>query len=194
MRSIVQHVKRRPSSVLSKALPSAAAALLAFGCGGNGGSTYAELPGFFKLNAIAHAEADDETVDCKLDFIVELAGEVSRTDAVVEYVGTMGGEAERSILKPDQSGAGFIADAYSEIQALLILPDHVEINTINVPPGDPNVTSRFWDEIQHFDGRLGPADRITGEWICAPLDVEYGGVQDDSIFAPGTWHTDSTAT
>jgi hypothetical protein len=30
---------------------------------------------------------------------------------------------------------------------------------------------------------------IVGEWLCAPLDTEQGGVVDDAVFADGTWET-----
>ena len=30
---------------------------------------------------------------------------------------------------------------------------------------------------------------ITGEWLCAPLDVEQGGINDDTVFADGTFRT-----
>ena len=34
-----------------------------------------------------------------------------------------------------------------------------------------------------------PDRSISGEWLCAPLDVEQGGIGDDSVFAEGTWTT-----
>lgn len=30
---------------------------------------------------------------------------------------------------------------------------------------------------------------ITGEWLCAPLDTEQGGVNDHRVFAEGSWET-----
>jgi hypothetical protein len=44
-------------------------------------------------------------------------------------------------------------------------------------------------EPRFFDGVLEEDGTINGEWLCAPLDVEQGGINDDSIFAEGTWTT-----
>src|SRR5688572_33392545 len=46
------------------------------------------LPMYFWLNADASTEEDGLTVECDIEYIVEVHGEVSRTDAVVEYVAT----------------------------------------------------------------------------------------------------------
>jgi hypothetical protein len=161
------------------------------GCsnGGEAAVPLVSLPSVFKLEASAETVSGMQTVECGLDFIVELTDEVSRSNRVVEYLGTMGGEARRSILDPDGSGHAFIADSFSEVQVSHRLPDGVEIRSINVPPNPPGVSSRFWDELLQFDGRLGPGDMISGDWICAPLDTDLGDFADDSIFAPGTWFT-----
>ena len=102
----------------------------------------------------------------------------------------MGGEAHRSLLFPDRSGTAFVADAFAEIQVLLTAPDRVHINLINVPPDPPGVSSRFWDEQRHFEGRL-TGDLIDGEWTCAPLDTTFGEVVDNTIFAPGLWFSET---
>jgi len=129
-------------------------------------------------------------VDCALEYIVDIAGEVSRTDDVVEYVGTMGGEARRVLLNPDQSGVAFVADAFSEVQVLLMIPDRVQINLINVPPDPPGVSSRFWEEQTQFNGQL-IGGQIEGEWTCAPLDTTFGETVDDTIFASGFWFSEA---
>lgn len=170
----------------------AAVMLLVAACDG-GHSPAAEPPALpelsFWLRARAETTADSFTVTCALDYIVEIAGEVSRSNEVVEYVGTMGGEASRTILAADQSGVSFVADAFSEIQVLLFVPDRVQIDLINVPPNPPGVVSRFWDEQHRFEGVLA-GNTIEGEWTCAPLDTEIGGINDDSIFAVGAWFTE----
>ena len=168
--------------------------ILCAGCGNGGNDPSADAAALPTLNFWLHASAatkvDGITVECGLDFIVEIAGEVSRTSNVVEYVGTMGGEARRYILNPDESGTGFSADAFSEVQVLLLVPDRVQINMINVPPDPPGVSSRFWDELRHFEGWL-VGDQINGEWTCAPIDTEYNGVNDNTIFAPGNWFSEA---
>jgi hypothetical protein len=149
-----------------------------------------ELPTFFALNAVASAEEGVFTVDCSLEFVVDISGEVSRTDDVVEYIATMGGEAVRNILREDGSGVVLSAFAhYPNLQVLHILPDRVQLVSLDFPPGGPSTGSRFWDELRFFDGTIDANDVIAGEWLCAPLDVEQGGINDDSVFAEGTWDT-----
>lgn len=168
----------------------AALSVLGAGCNSGSGNAADELPGLpvldFWLRAIAAGETDEFTVECGLDYIVDIAGEVSRTSLVVEYVGTMGGEARRSLLRADGSGVAFFADAFSEVQVLLQVPDRVQINLINVPPDPEGVSSRFWSEQLQFEGRL-IGDQIFGDWLCAPLDTEVNGINDNEIFVPGTW-------
>ena len=149
-----------------------------------------EMPMFFQMNAAATAEDGELTVDCSLEFVVEINGEVSRTNDVVEYIATMGGEAVRNILRDDGSGVVLSAFAhYPNLQVLHILPDRVQLVSLDFPPDGPSTGSRFWDELRFFDGTISQDGVITGEWLCAPLDVEQGGINDDTVFAEGTWET-----
>jgi len=167
--------------------------LAACGGGGSGGSSGPDelpLPLFFELNAAAQADQDDLAVECALGFIVEISGEVSRTGEVVEYIATMGGEVFRSLLRPDGSGVAFRADAfYPRLQVLHLLPNRVQLVSLDFPPDGPSTGSRFWDELRFFDGTIDLDGVITGEWLCAPLDTEQGGINDDTVFAEGTWET-----
>lgn len=174
----------------------ACAAIMLAACGGgsgNGGLDEPPLPLFFELNAVAQADQDrldGLSVDCSLGFIVEISGEVSRTPEVVEYVATMGGDANRSLLRPDGSGVAFRANAFfPRLQVLHLLPDRVQLVSLDFPPDGPSSGSRFWDELRFFDGFLNADGSIEGEWLCAPLDTEYGGIDDDAIFAEGIWET-----
>jgi hypothetical protein len=148
------------------------------------------LPMHFELAATASATEGEFTVNCSLGFVVEISGEVSRTSEVVEYIATMGGEAVRDIQREDGSGVVLSGFAYyPNLQVLHILPDRVQLVSLDFPPDGPSTGSRFWDELRFFDGVLDDDGTITGEWLCAPLDVEQGGINDDSIFADGTWTT-----
>jgi hypothetical protein len=148
------------------------------------------LPMFFALNGTAHAETEELTADCALEFVVEISGEVSRTDLVVEYIARMGGDAMRNLERPDGSGVNLRAFAfYPNLQVLHILPNRVQLVSLDFPPDGPTTGSRFWDELRFFDGILDEDGRIEGEWLCAPLDVEQGGINDDTIFADGRWDT-----
>lgn len=176
-------------------LAAAAVASMAFlpACNdddGNDDPIELPMPMFFEMNATAAAEEGDLTVNCGLGFIVEITGEVSRTRDVVEYIAIMGGEAVRDLRRPDGSGVILSAFAhYPRLQVLHILPDRVQLVSLDFPPDGPSTGSRFWDELRFFDGVLEADRSISGEWLCAPLDVEQGGINDDSVFAEGTWTT-----
>ena len=160
------------------------------GDGDDDGPAELRLPMNFELQATATATEDDLTVNCSLGFVVEISGEVSRTADVVEYIAVMGGEAVRDIQRPDGSGVVLSAFAhYPNLQVLHILPDRVQLVSLDFPPDGPSTGSRFWDELRFFDGVLDEEGTMTGEWLCAPLDVEQGGINDNSVFAEGTWTT-----
>ena len=179
---------------MDRRIPAAAIASLALlaAChdDGNGGPAVLAMPMFFEFNATAAAEEGDLSVNCSLGFVVEITGEVSRTGEVVEYIATMGGEAVRDLRRPDGSGVVLSAFAhYPQLQVLHILPDRVQLVSLDFPPDGPSTGSRFWDELRFFDGVLDADRSISGEWLCAPLDIEQGGINDDSVFAEGTWAT-----
>jgi hypothetical protein len=168
------------------------AALASAGCDGRDGGRAAEpqLPMFFQLQATAATQQDDLSVECRLGFNVEISGEVSRTDEVVEYLATMGGDAQRILLRPDGSGVNLWANAfYPRLQVLHLLPNRVQLVSLDFPPDSPPSGSRFWDELRFFDGFIGADGTIEGEWLCAPLDTEQGGVMDNAIFAEGSWES-----
>src|SRR6185503_618451 len=169
----------------------AAAATLLVACDEGGGrQRVPELPMSFHLNGAATTEEGGLNVDCSLEFVVEISGEVSRTRDVVEYIATMGGEAVRNLLREDGSGVVLSAFAYyPRLQVLHILPDRVQLVSLDFPPDGPSTGSRFCDELRFFDGRVAEDGSITGEWLCAPLDTEQGGIVDDTVFAEGTWET-----
>jgi hypothetical protein len=175
-------------------IPAAAAASLALlaACNDDGSDAPIELPmpTFFEFHATASAQEGGLSVDCSIGFVVEISGEVSRTKEVVEYIATMGGEAVRDLRRPDGSGVVLSAFAhYPRLQVLHILPNRVQLVSLDFPPDGPSTGSRFWDELRFFDGVLEADRTISGDWLCAPLDVEQGGINDDSVFAEGTWQT-----
>ncbi len=178
---------------MNRSLPAALAATVALlgACHTDGEpEPVPVMPLFFQLDATASTEGGDLNVDCSLEFVVEINGEVSRTDEVVEYIATMGGEAVRNLLRDDGSGVVLSGFAYyPNLQVLHILPDRVQLVSLDFPPDGPSTGSRFWDELRFFDGTISQDGVITGDWLCAPLDVEQGGINDDTVFAEGTWTT-----
>ena len=178
---------------MSTRIPAAMAASLALlaACDDDGNDPIElPMPMSFEFNAVASAEEGDLSVNCSIGFVVEITGEVSRTKEVVEYIAVMGGEAVRDLRRPDGSGVVLSAFAYyPQLQVLHILPNRVQLVSLDFPPDGPSTGSRFWDELRFFDGVLEADRSISGEWLCAPLDVEQGGINDDSVFADGTWET-----
>ena len=176
----------------TRILATVAASLALLAACNDDGNDLIELPMpmFFEFNAVASAEEGDLSVNCSIGFVVEITGEVSRTKEVVEYIAVMGGEAVRDLRRPDGSGVVLSAFAYyPQLQVLHILPNRVQLVSLDFPPDGPSTGSRFWDELRFFDGVLEADRSISGEWLCAPLDVEQGGINDDSVFADGTWVT-----
>jgi hypothetical protein len=100
----------------------------------------------------------------------------------------MGGGAGRRVLNPDGSGFALEGDAFSAVRARLTFPDQVVIEAINFPPStrhDPPPS--FWQENIRFNGTLGPAESISGEWLCAPFFT----MEDDALFADGLRSTET---
>ena len=179
-----------PESVYVYALALISSGLL-LGCNSSNGGARQQLPAFFLLQGSASLQSGEQTLECHIDFIVELAGETLRTDTFVEYVGTMGGGAGRQVLRPDGSGFALNGDAFSEIRARLIFPDQVIIEATNLPPGPTHTPPSFFEELSRFEGTLGSAEMISGEWLCAPFFTDLGGLADETLFADGLWFTES---
>lgn len=165
----------------------AAGAIAACNGGSSGIDDTPSLPPNFSLEAIASAVDGDRSVECFINYLAELGGETARTPSRVDYVGVMGGEAGRTVLADDGSGLALIGDAFSQISVVLLLPDHVTITAINLPPSVPHDPPNFWEQILVFEGTLLPGGGITGNWICAPFFTDRGGFDDDRIFAQGSW-------
>jgi hypothetical protein len=64
-----------------------------------------------------------------------------------------------------------------------------QLVSLDFPPAGPSTGSRFWDELRFFDGIIDPDGVLTGELLRAPLDTERGGINDDAVYADGTWET-----
>jgi hypothetical protein len=88
----------------------------------------AALPSIFRLSGHASgSDATGRTADCALDLIFELPTETHRTPGRVEYRGTHGGEARRTVLDREGNGFAFSASVFGEVEARLFIPDSVEL-------------------------------------------------------------------
>ena len=145
----------------------------------------ASLPSQFRLIATAsRTEPDGLTLTCNLDFLFELKNETLRTEQRVVYTGTQGGPATRSLLSEDGAGFVFSADTFGEVE--------VDLNTITgeaaikIPINDTS-PNRFWKEMAQFDAVFDANGNGTGNWTCAPLDIDQGGYVDTELIAEGTF-------
>jgi hypothetical protein len=144
------------------------------------------LPSQFRMVADAtKTEPDGITLTCSLDFLFELKNETLRTEQRVVYKGTQGGPAVRSLL--DEGGAGFVfsADTFGEVEVDVNLLTGQTVISIPINNTSPN---RFWKEQARFDAVFDSNGNGTGNWTCAPLDIDQGGYVDTSITASGTFH------
>ncbi|HNP35233.1 MAG TPA: hypothetical protein PKK10_05225 [Woeseiaceae bacterium] len=169
-------------------MASIVACVLLQACSSGSDAPPPSLPTFFSLEGAASTKSGEEMLDCHIDFMVELSGETLRSDSFVEYSGSMGGQAGRKILNPDGSGISLAGDAFSNVRVRLTYPDIVLIESINVP-GPPADPPDFWTELLELNGRLGPKELISGDWLCAPFFTEIGGIDDSFLFADGSWFT-----
>lgn len=157
------------------------------GQGGDGGAPPAgptSIPNYFRLTAEAAGVDQGIDVACSLDFIFELDPERSRTDALVEYPGTHGGEAERTVLDENGDGFSFHADVFGEVVARLIFEGSVLELEI---PINATTEESFWQELAFFPGTLEADGTGSGTWTCAPLEIDQDGYVDLVGTVDGTW-------
>lgn len=143
------------------------------------------LPDFFRILGDAN---DSETVggtvltaDCYLDIIVDLTVPAPGS----AEPGRFGGEVGRTVLRPDGSGLGLFADVAGAVDTRLIPPDSVEIV---FPENQGDSGSRFWDSLAILGGRVVGGAIASGEWTCAPFDIDRGDFADTAVTAIGSWH------
>jgi hypothetical protein len=136
------------------------------------------------LEASASATSSDgRTAECLLSWIVELGDETRRSDGVLEYSATAGGEVYRSVLDETGAGQAFHADAFGEAIVRWTLPDEFEFEV----PINETAEGRFWRNLAHLEGTIDNEHHVSGEWECGPFDIDQGGYLDADLPAPGQW-------
>ena len=142
------------------------------------------LPTQFRMVAAATKTENGINLTCQLDFIFDLTGETFRDPQRVVYQGTQGGHASRSLL--DDGGAGFVfsADTFGEVEAHL---DTATGQTEILIPINDTSPNRFWKNMARFDAVFDSNGNATGNWVCAPLDIDQEGYVDNTITANGTF-------
>lgn len=160
----------------------AALALVVSACSSSPTSPESEfhLPSTMTLRASASDVIDGLTITCDIIFGAQLQSDGDLVRAV------MGGEARRKVLDASQAGVAFSADAfYPDLRIERGSFGRVTMTSFHNGTPDPDSgESRFWDEINMFQGRYDPVTQtLSGTWTCRPLDT-HGDTRGD---VAGTW-------
>ena len=138
------------------------------------------LPPTMTLRATAFDVIDGLTITCDILFSAQLQPDGDLVRAV------MGGETRRQVLDASQAGIAFSADAfYPDLRIKRGSFGRVTMTSYVNDAPDPDLgLSRFWDEINVFQGRYDSATQtLSGTWTCRPLDTR-GDTRGD---VAGTW-------
>jgi hypothetical protein len=54
-------------------------------------------------------------------------------------------------------------------------------------PVNTTARGRFWQQLAHFEGIVDASGNGSGNWTCAPLDINQPGYKDISMVVQGTW-------
>ena len=137
-----------------------------------------ELPQSFKIEGTAIGQADDLTIECLCDLLIELDPEVVEQNGTKIYEGIHGGHFSRKVV--DQTGAGIalVPDVFGDIMITQSADGEMSFTF----PANTNTGSRFWDSLGQFNGSL-TGNVTTGTWTCAPFDIR----EDSTGIAMGTW-------
>jgi hypothetical protein len=175
---------------MSRALASLGVAfLLLAGCRDGGSPAEPQgsprpLPASFRLLGSASAvEADGTSISCALDLVFELAGNPRETPGALEYEGTYGGGIRRTIFNAAGNGLSLEPDVYGQVIARSLAPNRIQITI----PLNAGAESRFWRELAQFQGTFDSGEVATGNWNCAPFDIDSGGRTDTQYTARGSW-------
>lgn len=155
------------------------------------GGDIAALPAQLLFSATAVGDlADGRHIDCSIETIMNLTGEVTRGTAEDIRTGTGGGEAKRYKQLTNGNTLGFWAETgFADLRIAFIDVDSIEIRS----PASANVTERFWREFARFTGnrRGSPGNPViaSGTWTCQPMDTppSTGEYYDVEGSMPGTW-------
>jgi hypothetical protein len=154
---------------------------------GEGEGDTRALPPFFRLQADAEADDGTYTTTCHLDWHFELREEVTRDATTLAMGGVHGGEILRQFL--DDTGAGVVlqGDVFGEVVVTWSADDSFVIEI----PINATAIERFYLNLVRLEGTVSAdGQRAQGTWTCAPLDIEQGGITDDTVFVDGTWTTE----
>lgn len=153
-------------------------------CGDSGAVALPE-----RMHLLGEARSSDGglTLECGLDYVIELESEEDRGSDRARYRGQMGGEAGRVVLDAQQAGWSLIGDAFSQVRVVVTEDNGLEIMSLGLPaPANPSRPS-FWEGVADFEGVYDGGGRAHGIWTCAPFYTDLGGFADTAWAVSGTW-------
>jgi SAM-dependent methyltransferase len=121
------------------------------------------------------------------DRVLDVAAGAGEPALTAARVAGPHGQVIATDISPEMLGHGRERAAGAGIDNIEFV--ETDASSLDFPPDGPTTGSRFWDELRFFDGTISQDGVITGEWLCAPLDTEQGGIVDDTVFADGSWET-----
>jgi hypothetical protein len=142
------------------------------------------IPARFRLlGSATSTEADGTSISCALDLVFELSGNPREIPGALEYEGVHSGEIRRTVLDATGNGISLQPEVYGKVIARSRAPNRVQIAI----PLNAEAEGRFWRELSQFQGIFDSADTATGNWNCAPFDIDSGGRVDNRYTARGSW-------
>lgn len=133
------------------------------------------LPERLVLEGTAEAQDGQETVTCRLHWLIQVQGQLERTDDAIVYEVGGGGEVFRSVLAPDGSGRGYFMDITLNGSLLRQTEGGLELVLPTSEAPEP-----FWREVSIMEARADLPGHGSGEWTCAPLHPpDYTGGHPD---------------
>ncbi len=144
------------------------------------------LPNHFKVVGEAVGTDGALSIDCICDLQIELEGEPTQSEGVVEYRGVHGGHFRRTVLDSQGDGISLSPDVHGEIIIRVYEADSISL-TIPINLGSE---SSFYRETAQFKGTSSENSLGSGQWNCAPFDLTEGWI-DTVGTVQGTWRIQS---
>ncbi len=143
--------------------------------GGDAGPDYEDVT--LKFDAYALGQAGNAAAECVIDITI-----TNIQLGPNGWVGTMSGEAFRAI-QVGEDGYEFQAliggEAFGTFTESGITLD---LGGTQLPTDPP-----FWQGLNGIEGNLDGQYAASGGWSCAPLNINFGIVEDFTVTGSGTW-------
>ena len=161
-------------------------ASLLLNCSRDDNGTLPEVPklsGIMVFTGQAEGNSEGLNVLCQCDMRLELGEVRYNADGSQLYEANLGGEITRIILDDNGNGFSFAPYLFGEAEVTVAQDNKVSVSW----PANLDTRVRFYDEIALFEGVLNVECGVSGNWKCAPLDLNEGGYVDLMGTVAGIW-------